>query len=233
MKTLARMVLMVLALGGNARAGEMEKLAEGAEKQMTEIRLRLLGPSGSTAVRDTHGRVIPVGGFWGAAPMAPGRKGGAAGVEMEYPVNRIGLTNLVSISGFGAKAASHDTGRQVWNKRGIAGMIGFGMRQRLFRAGLGDRRGNGVFLEPVIGAGLTAVGWTWEETTTEDGKRTAFTQRAAFPPYIEAGLDLVFGRQVAVGVVARRYSTLVKDGHHASLFGFGVTIPQTSPSWGR
>jgi hypothetical protein len=213
-----------------ARAGESEKLAAGAESGFLEARLRFLGPSASSEIRDERGGTKPIVRFWGGWSASRDHGGGAGGMDVEAPVNRAGFSHLGSLSGFLDEEAAHDQGVDEWRKKGKAGILAYGVRQRLFRFGFGTREGEGVFVEPRVGAGAAVISWAWEERTQGD-RRVDFREHAAFSPYLEAAIDVHLGQEAAVEIGGRRFPALGRGGHSSTMMTVGVIIPQRSSSW--
>lgn len=220
MKTRAWSSLAGWILAGTAvccRAGQMETLASGAERQFEASRLRLIGPSGK-----------PREGVNGSMVFAfpPFRKVGAA--EVDAPFNGQGAALVASAMAIDASPYGNpDTAGAQPRAAGLGGLTG-GVRQRLFRAGAGNETGtSGVFCEPYVGAGLGPMLLAYGSAPPGPGEaRPPRQAELLLFSYVEGGLNLNLDNKVAVGAVARRYSASALDHPDTNFIAFTLTLMQ-------
>lgn len=219
-------------------SNQAEKAAQGAETDFEEVRLRLLRPSGRPRVPMQGGvgtSAVPHVTAVGGMPVKVGNgeaSGGYGGVEIEWPLNETGSSAVLGLTAFDSLPAnpSYDSRRGRWERERLGGGLAVGVKQRLFRVGLGDGGGGrGVFLEPQVGAGINAiaVGSTYSGATREEVLEDPKVARSyASAPYASAGIDVIMSNVVAVGVEARHTANLSEPDQKATFVGLKLTVTQ-------
>ena len=149
-------------------------------------------------------------------------RGGAGGVEIDIPINGLGTTGVVGLTGFGKL---HPEGLNTAVSHSFVGGPSVGLRQRFFQVGI-----KGVTLVPNVSAGWApfSVVRTFGPDTW-DGKVAAHGVYAPMTGFVGAGIGVRVAEGVELCVETRCYSTFTNN--QPSLKVTGVTIMLNPNSW--